>query len=309
MSVVDQEFAGCLRTWRARLSPGEAGLPSGSHRRVAGLRREEVAHLAGVSLDYLARLEQARAHSPSPSVLGALARALRLSDEERAHMFRLAGQAEPRAGTINRHLTPGLQRLIDRLADVPVTVVDAASEIVATNALAAALIGDLSGASRRERTIVWRSFMGLSSRMVQTPEERADARRFMVASLRDALGRYPHDPDLHSLIEDLLSQSPAFAELWAQRPVAAPRSRRKTFAHPEIGTITLDCDTLAVQGADLSLIVYTAPAGSRDADALALLGAIGLQRFDGAEAPAGEAQTGWGSPIPGGGSGAPTGSS
>jgi hypothetical protein len=101
----------------------------------------------------------------------------------------------------------------------------------------------------------------------------------MAAELRDALCRFPDDEYLNELIRDLRELSPRFAELWEKRPVAQSPSRRKTFNHPEIGTITLDCDALAVQGSDLSVIVYTAPVGSPDAEALALLGAIGLQTF------------------------------
>src|SRR5450755_1183136 len=116
MSVVVDELAGCLRAWRERLTPAAAGLPAGAKRRVSGLRREEVASLAGVSVDYLSRLEQGRAQAPSPSVLASLARALRLSEPERSHLFRLVGHTEPGPGTIDRHVTPGLQRLLDRLA-------------------------------------------------------------------------------------------------------------------------------------------------------------------------------------------------
>jgi len=279
MSVAQQELAGCLRSWRERLTPGEAGLPASRGRRTPGLRREEVAGLAGVSLDYLARLEQGRAHSPSPSVLASLARALRLTDDERTHLFRLAGHVEPGPGTINRHITPSLQRLLDRLADIPVMVVDAAGEVVAANPLANALMGDLSGASRRERTIPWRHFSGMPSRLERTPEEHAEAEEAMAADLRDALGRFPHDEYLNELITDLLELSPRFAALWEKRPIARTPSRQKTFNHPEIGTITLDCDALAVQGTDLNVIVYTAPSGSPDAETLALLGAIGLQSF------------------------------
>ncbi len=279
MSVEQAELAGCLRSWRERVTPAEAGLPAGSQRRVQGLRREEVAQLAGVSVDYLARLEQGRAQRPSPSVLAALARALRLTAAERSHLFRLAGHAEPGPGTIDRHVTPSLQRLLDRLSDTPVMVVDAAGEIVAANPLATALIGDFSGASRRERTIAWRHFTGMPSRIVRTPEEDAEAEEGLVAELRDALGRYPADEHVAALIADLRAVSPRFAELWEQRPVARTVAKRKTFAHPEVGAITLDCDALTVQGSDLNVIVYTAPAGSADADSLALLAAIGLQPF------------------------------
>jgi transcriptional regulator with XRE-family HTH domain len=279
MHAQQDDLASCLRSWRERQSPADAGLPAGRRRRVPGLRREEVAQLAGVSVDYLARLEQGRAGTPSASVLAALARAMRLTADERSHLFRLAGHAEPGPGTINRHITPSLQRLLDRLADVPVMVVDASGEIVAANSLATALIGDLSGRSRRERNIAWRHFTGASSRIVRTPAEEAEAETALVAELHDALGRYPADEFLSSLIADLRELSPRFSELWDRRPVARAPARRKTFMHPEVGTITLDCDALTVEGSDLSVIVYTAAAGSRDADSLALLGAIGLQAF------------------------------
>ena len=276
---MQDELAGCLRSWRERLSPVDAGLPAGSQRRVSGLRREEVAQLAGVSVDYLARLEQGRAQKPSPSVLASLARALRLSTDERSHLLRLAGHAEQGPGTIDRHLTPGVQRLLDRLADLPVMVIDATGELVAANALATALIGDFSALARRERNFTWRQFTGAHSTLLRSREEEAAAEETSVAELHDALGRYPQDAHLRSLIDDLLEASPRFAGLWAQHAVAHAPAKRKTFVHPEVGTITLDCDALSVEGSDLRLIVYTAPAGSSDADALALLGAIGLQAF------------------------------
>jgi transcriptional regulator with XRE-family HTH domain len=267
------ELAACLRSWRDRLSPAEAGLPAGGHRRAPGLRREEVAQLAGLSLDYLARLEQGRASNPSPSVLAPLARALRLTDAERDHLYRVAGQAPPASGRMSRHLTPSVQRVLDRLSDVPVLVADAAWDIVAVNPLAAALLGDPSG------NILRHHFTGAPSRVVRAPEEVADFEAEAVADLHDALGRYPDDPDLRALIDDLREVSDRFAELWERRPVAIRPSDRKTFEHPEVGRITLDCDHLTVGGSDLRLVVYTAPAGSPDAEALALLGAIGLQTF------------------------------
>jgi transcriptional regulator with XRE-family HTH domain len=280
-AVDHDELAACLRSWRDRLSPAEAGLPAGGRRRAPGLRREEVAQLAGVSLDYLARLEQGRASSPSPSVLASLARALRLTDAERAHLYRVAGQAEPGPGHIRRHLTPGVQRVLDRLADVPVVVLDPSGQIVAVNPLARALLGEVQDGSPREQNIPWRVFTGGPSPFVRTPEEHAALEAEMVADLHDALGRYPADRELRSLVEDLRAQSQRFRELWEERPVAARSADRKTLVHPEAGPITLDCDVLTVQGSDLRLIVYTAPPGSADAEALALVGAIGLQSFSG----------------------------
>ena len=275
------ELAACLRSWRDRLQPADAGLPAGGTRRAPGLRREEVAQLAGLSADYLARLEQGRASNPSPSVLAPLARALRLSDDERAHLFRVAGHAEPAAGGMRRHLTPSVQRVLDRLADAPVLVVDAGWQIVAANPLATALLGDVSGGSERERNIAWNHFTGASSRVVRSAEETARFGDEIVADLHDAAGRHPDDEPLRRLIDDLRRASPRFAERWERRPVAQHGAARKTLAHPEVGTITLDCDVLTVGGSDLRLIVYTAPPGSPDAQALALLGAVGLQSFAG----------------------------
>jgi transcriptional regulator with XRE-family HTH domain len=275
----DDELARCLRTWRDRLGPAGVGLPAGGARRAPGLRREEVAQLAGLSVDYLSRLEQGRASNPSPSVLAPLARALRLTDEERAHLFRVAGQAEPRATTIDRHLTPGVQRVLDRLSDVPVVVLDASWQVIAANPLAVALVGDSSGAAPRERNILWRHFSGAPSRFARTAEEDERLEVEAAADLRDALGRYPDDEPLRELVADLRALSPRFAQLWEQRPVAPRTASRKTVVHPEIGPITLDCDVLLVRDSDLRLIVYTAPPGSPEAGKLALLGAVGLQSF------------------------------
>jgi transcriptional regulator with XRE-family HTH domain len=279
---VDQhELALCLRSWRDRIQPADVGLPAGGTRRAPGLRREEVAHLAGLSVDYLARLEQGRATNPSASVLAPLARALRLTDDERAHLFRVAGHAEPDEGGMHRHLTPSIQRVLDRLSDVPVIVVDAGWEILAKNGLANALLGDASGRAPRERNVAWQHFTAAPTRVVRTAEETARFEAEIVADLHDAVGRYPDDEPLRALAHDLRRVSPRFAECWEQRPVARHRASRKTLLHPEVGTITLDCDVLTVGSSDLRVIVYTAPPGSSDAQALALLGAVGLQSFSG----------------------------
>jgi hypothetical protein len=212
-------------------------------------------------------------------VLAPLARALRLSDDERAHLFRVAGHAEPDAGRIRRHVTPSVQRVLDRLSDVPVMVVDAAWQLIAANALASALHGDRSGEPARERNIAWQHFMRRPSRIVRDAEEQAQLDAEIAADLRAALGRHPHDEPLQALIADLRRECPQFADLWEERPVAQRSASRKTIMHPEVGPITLDCDVLTVAGSDLRLVVYTAPPGSPDAQALALLGAVGLQSF------------------------------
>ncbi len=280
-TTATDELASCLRAWRERVSPADLGLPTGGQRRVSGLRREEVSQLAGVSMDYLTRLEQGRASNPSASVLGSLARALRLSDVERDHLYQLAGQASPGDGVIDTHIPASVLRLMDRLSDVPVMVTTVAAEIVAANPLAMALCEEATGGTRRERTLAWRKFMGFpSTRVTRTEEERIDAEEMLVADLQSALARYPADTFLTTLVSDLRDQSPRFAELWSKHRLRLVRTKEKHFIHPEVGELTLDCDHMTIQGSDLQLVVFSAAPGSPSARALELLAAIGLQRFD-----------------------------
>lgn len=279
MAVNSRELAGSLRTWRDRVSPADAGLSTGPRRRVPGLRRQEVAELAGLSVEYLARLEQGRAGQPSDAVLASLARVLRLSDQERAHLFRLAGQAEPLSGQIKRHVTPSVQRILDRLTDTPVTVVDASWQCVLSNAMGYALTGDTTRLPHREQNLAWTTFMNTPTRYVRTDEEERLLRLEVVADLREAWVRYPQDAMLRELIADLRSVSPAFESLWEQRIPPQPTPVTRTFLHPDLGTITLECDILTVRDSDLRLLVYTAAPGSEAASRLDLLATIGLQRL------------------------------
>jgi transcriptional regulator with XRE-family HTH domain len=271
-----QELGAALRAWRDRLDPASVGLSPGSRRRAPGLRRQEVAVLAGLTVDYLARLEQGRAEHPSPSVLEALARALRLSTPEHEHLFRVAGQASSRVNLVDRHITAGVQRLIDRLTDVPVMVLSAAWDLVFMNRLATALFGELPTTPRLERNLVWRYLHGLPDRFVRTEQERDQLEQLAVADLRSALGRYPHDPELRALLRDLRRHQ-RFEDRWQQAAVGEPTSSRKTIDHPVVGLLTLDCDILAVTGTGLRLVVYTADPASADAGTLALLATIGSQ--------------------------------
>ncbi len=273
------ELAGALRFWRDRLTSADAGLAGGGRRRAPGLRRQEVAQLSGLSVESLARLEQGRATNPSPSVLAPLSRALRLSDDERAHLFRAAGQADPAQGGIRRHVTPSVQRILDRLTDTPVMVVDASWQCITSNALAYALAGDTSGRPLRERNVAWAVFTGASTHYVRTDEEERLLRLEVVSDLREARSRYPNDALLAELVDDLLTVSADFGDLWEQRPVRPPSSGSKTFLHPEVGPVTLDSDVLAVRDTDLRLIVLTAAPGSEAASQLDLLAAVGLQRL------------------------------
>ncbi|MEV2243645.1 helix-turn-helix transcriptional regulator [Streptomyces sp. NPDC049970] len=266
-----------LHGWRDRLTPETVGLPAGGVRRAAGLRREELAQLAALSVDYITRLEQGRATSPSPQVLASLARALRLSDAERTYLHLLAGQPEPGPGHISTHITPGLRRLLDQLDGAPLSVHDAAWNLVEWNPAWAALFGDPSALRGRERNLVWRHFAGLPGRVRQTPEQRADFEATMVADLRAATARYPADAGLRSLVKDLRETGTAFAGLWDSGIVGSHRSGAKSVTHPEIGTITLDCDVLVAAGSDLRVVAYTAAPGSEASERLRLLDVIGTQ--------------------------------
>jgi len=271
------ELGACVRAWRERTTPADVGLPSGGRRRTAGLRREELATLAGLSVDYLVRLEQGRSANPSRQVVASLARALRLTEAERDHLYRLAGHTPPGPHQMPDHPTPGVQRLLDRL-DAAVSVHDPAWTILAWNPAWAALMGDPSAWSGRERNIVWRAFAGLPTRLIRGDEEARAFKRGTVADLRAVLGRYPLDPALRSLINDL-NRIEEFRGLWATAQVAENHSARKTIDHPEVGPLTLDCDVLTVAGSDLRVIAYTAAPGSVDAERFDLVRVIGLQRL------------------------------
>jgi transcriptional regulator with XRE-family HTH domain len=268
-----------IQAWRHRLQPVDAGLPTGSSRRTRGLRREELASLAGISVDYLVRLEQGRATNPSTQVLAALSRALRLTVEERDHLYSVAGQAPPKRSAMTAHVPPSVQRLVDRMSDLPVAVYDPAWTIITWNASWAALMGDPSAVSGLDRNLIWRTFTGESTRVRKSNAEVDDFETNAVADLRRAVGTYPDDPKLHQLVEELRQASPRFAKLWAQRVVTTSGSSSKTIVHPEVGPITLDCDVLTVAGSDLRLVVYTAEPSSPDADQLRLVQVIGLQNL------------------------------
>jgi DNA-binding XRE family transcriptional regulator len=276
-----------IQAWRRRLQPVDAGLPSGSSRRTRGLRREELASLAGISVDYLIRLEQGRATNPSAQVLAALSRALRLTIEERDHLYFVAGQAPPKRSAMTSHVPASVQRLVDRLADLPVAVYDPAWTIITWNAAWAGLMGDPSALSGRDRNLIWRTFTGKSTRVRKTGAEADGFETNAVADLRRAAGTYPDDASLRQLVGELRQASPRFAKLWAERVVNTTSSNSKTIIHPDVGPITLDCDVLTVTGSDLRLVVYTAEPSSPDAGLLRLAQVIGLQDLSARGLPAG----------------------
>lgn len=275
------ELGQALRRWRDRVAPETAGLPAGGQRRAAGLRREELALLAGISVDYVTRLEQGRAANPSGQVVEALARALRLSGDERAYLFRLAGLVLPGPETVPAYISPSVQRLLDRLVDTPVGVSDAAMTLLVANPMYAALLGDPSDRRGFERNGVWRNFLGAPGRVRHTPEERRAFEIGAVAELRATASRYPADPQLRRLIEELRAGSARFTELWDAGVVGRLEASRKTIEHPQVGLLTLDCDLLRVEGNDLHILVYSAEPGTEDAAKLELLSVLGTQSLVG----------------------------
>jgi len=274
------EFARVLRSWRRRVRPEDAGLPPGLNRRISGLRREELALLAGISVDYIVRLEQGRARNPSPQLLSALARALRLSDAEREHLFRVAGAALPPKGSVPRLVTPTAQRMVDRFRNAPVAVAmhTAIYELVLWNPLWAVLFGDPSSQSRLERNVAWMYF-ARSIPVTHTPEDDEAYARDLVGHLRWAVGRYPDDPDLPQLIDRLLEESPDFARRWEAGTVGELRSSRKTLHTELVGDIVVDCDNFTGGPGDQTIVMMTAAPGSEDEQKLDLLRVVGLQKL------------------------------
>jgi len=273
------EFGRMVRRWRERITPETVGVPVGRRRRASGLRREELAALAGISADYLTRLEQGRATAPSAQVVESLARALRVADTERDLLYRLAGHAAPGAGVVPSRITPSVQRLLDRLSHTPVVVYDATSTLVLANAPYDALMGDTSGWRGIERNAIWRNLTGLRNRVVHTPEEWDRFAALLVADLRMTAARYPADRALKRLIAELADRCPRFPGMWAADAPPGPpdMAKHKVVDHPAVGRITLDCDTLVVAVDDLRITVYTAEPGTEDAERLALAVVLGTQ--------------------------------
>lgn len=269
-------LAGFLRRRRESLRPDEVGLHPGVRRRTPGLRREEVGQLAGMSVDYYGRLEQARGPQPSPQMIRALARALRLTGDETDHLYRLAGHAVPdRIGQRN-HVRPALLFVLDHLRDAAAFVCSDTGAVLAQNALARLLHGDLVSDGRGvHASMTWRWFTDPEVRGQVPTDDQREHSRVLVADLRAAWGRRRDDSDMRDLVNSLLAASSEFAELWSLHEVAVRPVRRKTF-HTQVGPIMLDCEVLSdVDGQQL--VVLTPPPASSAGEALQLLATLGEQ--------------------------------
>ncbi|GAA5182528.1 helix-turn-helix transcriptional regulator [Rugosimonospora acidiphila] len=272
------ELAAVLRTARSRIKPADVGLPTGLRRQVPGLRREEVAQLAGLGVDYVIRLEQGRGPRPSTQVLSALARALRLDGEDRDTLFRLAGSDPPRAGHVPMLVRPSVLRLLDRVSDLPALVLSAKSDVLAWNPLATALFGDFSALPLIQRNLIRQRFIGTGIDTIALSPD-SDSAADCVGCLRTAQARYPDDPDLTRLVSDLRAGSTRFDSLWQAGRSGRVRASSVTITHPQLGRLTLDCDALLVPEADQSVLLYSAAAGTPEASALELLRVTGLEQF------------------------------
>ncbi|MEV4440080.1 helix-turn-helix transcriptional regulator [Streptomyces sp. NPDC049577] len=266
-----------LRTRRSRLRPEDVGLPDlGGRRRVAGLRREEIAQLAGVSVDYYVRIEQGRASHPSPAVLDALARALRLDEDETRHLHQLGGpRPAARSGDrpgppARQQVRPMLRRLLGELRDVPAIVMGRRMDVLAWNPAARALLGDYGALAPAERNIPRITFLDPASRELFA--DWTACARENVAYLHLEAGRHPDDPQLASLIGELSLKSEDFRRWWAEHPVQDKTSGIKRFHHPLVGDLHLTYETLRVaDDPDQALITYAAEPHTPSHDALHML--------------------------------------
>jgi transcriptional regulator with XRE-family HTH domain len=268
------ELAEFLRARRARLSPRQAGLPEVGRRRTPGLRRQEVAQLAGLSVDYYIRLEQGRGPHPSRQVLSALARALMLTADERDYVFRLAGESPPVLPGPSREITPGIRHLLDSMPDTPAYVVDAAYNILAWNQLAMHFIGNLAG-YEDPNMIRW-TFQRSLTDVIWTDADFLRFTRATVADLRAGYARYPGDQRIEALVTEMLALSPEFAAMWAEYEVEERGPMMKRVAHPKAGLLEFECQVLRIADTGQRLIAYCAAPGSATAEAFRRLASLSV---------------------------------
>jgi transcriptional regulator with XRE-family HTH domain len=264
-----------IRTRREALQPEDVGLRRGPRRRTAGLRREEVAELSDMSADYLARLERGSGPQPSEQMIGAIARGLRLTVDERDHLLLLAGHRAPVRPGAGDHVSPGLMRILDRLTDTPAQVMGPLGETLAQNATAIALFGDESHYSGLARSAAYRWFADPTTRSLYPTEDHEHHSRVQVSQLRGALARLGPRSAAAELVERLQGLSPEFATLWGANEVGLRNSEEKRFLHPEVGELSLYCQMALDPDQMHTLLVFTATPGTPSADRVRLLNVVG----------------------------------
>ncbi|MFK8844110.1 helix-turn-helix transcriptional regulator [Streptomyces sp. Ac-502] len=273
------ELGDFLRSRRGRVAPQEAGLPpSAGRRRTAGLRREEVAILAGVSIEYYRRLEQGKQQRPSPAVLAAIAQVLKLTDDERRHLAELSRGRPPapftdaRAGSAARTVREEVRRMLDITHPYPACVLSRSSDLLAANQGALRLFSGIEDWPERERNTARYAFLHPSARELYADWE--DVAHGVVAHLRAAVVLHPGAPDIRELVDELSGRSAAFASLWQRHDVRARTNGRKVYHHPVAGRLSLTYEAYDVARSEgQRLIVYQAPPGTPDHEALLRLSA------------------------------------
>ncbi|MEV5173764.1 helix-turn-helix transcriptional regulator [Streptomyces flaveolus] len=274
------ELGSFLRSRRERIRPAEVGLPTGPRRRVPGLRRDEVAQLAGASVDYYNELERGAGSQPSEQMIAALARALRLSADERDHLYHLAGRPVPVQGGAASHVHPGMFDLLQRLTSTPAQVITDLHVTLVQNPLAVALLGDQSGFHGARASFIHRWFTDPKARQLYPEADHEAQSRAFVADLRAAAARRDaKDVEARSMISALLDVSSEFAALWADHDVAFRRDDRKRLNHPTLGLIEVNCLTLFSEDGRQRLLWFTPAVGTDSAGLLDLLTVVGTQEF------------------------------
>ena len=274
----DNSLGDLLRTWRDRLLPADVGLESFGRRRTRGLRREELAQLSGVSVDYVMRLEQGRSRTPSAQIVSALARALQLDRTETEMFYRAAGLASPSAGTISHHIPPGVQRMVVRMSDLPLAVFAADWTLLYSTSLWRSLFGAPSVTSDRAQNLIVQTFVEDSIAAIATAQGGRDSfERALVADLRRTAADLGDDAQFRRFIADVRARSTRFAAMWDEGRAAAHQSLVKTVHNRLVGDIVLDCDVVIVPDSDIKLVVYSTAQSGPDAQKLDFLRVGGLQ--------------------------------
>ena len=274
------ELGAFLRHRREQLQPGDVGMIAGGRRRAPGLRRDEVAVLADMSSDYYERIEQGRGPRPSPPMLGAIARALRLTLDERDHIYRLAGHPAPAPHQSLGYADAGLMRVLDALApSTPALISDDLATVIAQNRLNVALLGPIAASAGRDRNFLWRWFTDDALRGRYPADQHADLSREYVADLRATLGQRHDDTDARALLAALSGISAEFRDVWARHEVAVRTTTRKRIVHPEVGLLDLDCDIVLSPPSGQRLVLFRAHPGTATTERLNLLHVLGTQTF------------------------------
>ncbi|PPG36393.1 hypothetical protein C5E10_00985 [Pseudoclavibacter sp. RFBG4] len=273
------QLADFLRSRREALQPEDVGLTKGPRRRTQGLRREEVAALSDMSVDYYSRLEQGRGPQPSEQMLAAMARGLRLTAAERDHLFHLAGHQAPRRAIGGEHVAPGLMRILDRLADTPAQVMTAMGETLVQTPAARALFGDETRFAGNARSVVYRWFTAPGTRDVYPSADHEKLSRAFAADARGFAAQQGPGSRAQRVVDALLAESPEFAAIWADHEINATHELEKRVQHPELGVMEVHCQFLVDPAQHQTLLVLTATPGTESYDRLQLLSVIGTQRL------------------------------